>query len=116
MWNPTDIYGDWKKYPGLKNDPPNLTTNLFRAVRSRFVERFWAGKKGVRKVKALKTLSKWLVVIGAVNWGLVAVLDYNLVTTLFGLWPAVETWVYVLVGLAGLWGAYAMLTNSKKKK
>jgi len=55
-------------------------------------------------------------VIGAVNWGLVAVLDYNLVTTLFGLWPAVETWVYVLVGLAGLWGAYAMLTNSKKKK
>ncbi|KKU83009.1 MAG: hypothetical protein UY11_C0032G0005 [Candidatus Amesbacteria bacterium GW2011_GWC2_47_8] len=54
--------------------------------------------------------------IGAVNWGLVAVLDYNLVTTLFGLWPAVETWVYVLVGLAGLWGAYAMLTNSKKKK
>ncbi len=66
-------------------------------------------------MKGLKTLSKWLVVIGAINWGLVAVLNYNLVTVLLGQWPAVETWVYVLVGLAGVWGAYAMLTNTKKK-
>ncbi len=66
-------------------------------------------------MKGLKTLSKWLVVIGAINWGLVAVSGYNPVTTVFSQWPVVETWVYVLVGAAGVWGAYAMLTNSKKK-
>lgn len=66
-------------------------------------------------MKGLKTLSKWLVVIGAINWGLVALLKYNLVTIVFGQWPAVEMWVYVLVGAAGVWGAYAMLTNTKKK-
>ena len=66
-------------------------------------------------MKGLKTLSKWLVVLGAINWGLVAVLNYNLVTVLLGQWPAVETWVYALVGAAGVWGAYAMLTNTKKK-
>lgn len=66
-------------------------------------------------MNGLKTLSKWLVVLGAINWGLVAVLNYNLVTVLLGQWPAVETWVYVLVGAAGVWGAYAMLTNPKKK-
>jgi len=69
----------------------------------------------VRRVKGLKTLSKWLVVVGAINWGLVSLLDYNLVTVVFGQWPGVEKWVYVLVGAAGVWGAYAMLTHKKKK-
>ncbi len=69
----------------------------------------------VRRVRALKTVSKWLVVLGAINWGLVALLDYNVVMVIFGQWPVVETWVYVLMGAAGVWGAYAMLTNSKKK-
>lgn len=64
----------------------------------------------------LKTLSKWLVVVGAINWGLVGLLNVNLVEMLFGSWPAVTMVVYVLVGAAGVWGAYAMLTNTKKKK
>lgn len=64
----------------------------------------------------LKTLSKWLVVIGAINWGLVGLMDFNLVTYLFGSWPFLVMLVYVLVGLSGLWGAYAMLTKTGKKK
>lgn len=67
-------------------------------------------------MKGLITVSKWLVVIGAVNWGLVALLDYNLVTIVFGNWPGIEKWVYVLVGAAGVWGAYAMATKTSKKK
>ena len=63
----------------------------------------------------LKTISKWLVIIGAVNWGLVGLLNFNLVAFLFGSWPFIVTIVYVLVGIAGFWGAYAMLTNKKKK-
>lgn len=62
----------------------------------------------------LKTVSKWLVVIGAINWGLVGILNFNLVTFLLGSWPWLVTLVYALVGLAGLWGVYAMLTNKKK--
>lgn len=64
----------------------------------------------------LKTLSKWLVVVGAVNWGLVGLMDFNLVTYLFGSWPFLVMVVYALVGLSGLWGAYAMLTKTEKKK
>jgi uncharacterized membrane protein YuzA (DUF378 family) len=63
----------------------------------------------------LKTVSKWLVVVGAINWGLVGLLNINLVTLLLGSWPWLVMIVYVLVGLCGLWGAYAMLTNKKKK-
>jgi len=69
----------------------------------------------VRRVKEVKKVSKWLVVIGAINWGLVALLNYNLVTIVFGSWPGIEKGIYILVGAAGVWGAYAMLTNSKNK-
>lgn len=62
----------------------------------------------------LKTLSKWLVVIGALNWGLVGLMNFNLVTFLVGSWPWLVTLVYALVGLSGLWGAYAMLMGKKK--
>jgi len=62
----------------------------------------------------LKKISKWLVVIGAINWGLVGVFKFNLVTLIFGSWPMLVTLVYALIGLAGVWGAYAMLTNKKK--
>jgi uncharacterized protein len=63
----------------------------------------------------LKNISKWLVVIGAINWGLIGLLNFNLVTAIFGGWPFLVTLVYILVGIAGFWGAYAMLTNKKKK-
>ena len=66
-------------------------------------------------MKEVKKVSKWLVVIGAINWGLVALLNYNLVTIVFGSWPGIEKGIYILVRAAGVWGAYAMLTNSKNK-
>jgi len=61
----------------------------------------------------LKTVSKWLVLIGAVNWGLIGLFGVNLVSLLFGAWPFVVSVVYILIGVAGLWGAYAMLTKKK---
>jgi uncharacterized protein len=59
-------------------------------------------------------ISKWLVVIGAINWGLVGLLNFNLVETLLGGWPWLVTVVYALVGFCGLWGAYALLMHKKK--
>ena len=63
----------------------------------------------------LKKISKWLVVIGAVNWGLIGLINFNLVTFLFGSWPIVERVVYILVGLAGFWAVYNKLTKPSKK-
>ncbi len=60
--------------------------------------------------KTLALVGTLLVVIGAVNWGLVGLgwlmggADWNLVHMLLGpLGQMVEALVYVLVGLAGLW-------------
>lgn len=44
-----------------------------------------------------------LVVVGALNWGLVGAFDYNLVAEIFGSGSGFERTIYVLVGLAGLY-------------
>lgn len=56
-------------------------------------------------------LSLALVIVGAINWGLVGVggfldANWNLVNLLLGSIPAAESLVYVLVGLAGLYELY----------
>lgn len=44
-----------------------------------------------------------LVIIGAVNWGLVGFFRFNLVTFLFGEMTAISRIVYAVVGIAGLY-------------
>ena len=61
----------------------------------------------------LKTVSKWLVVLGAIEVGLMGVMNFDLIGSLLGSWPMLVKIVYILVGVAGLWGAYAMLTKKK---
>ncbi|MBI4139277.1 DUF378 domain-containing protein [Candidatus Uhrbacteria bacterium] len=43
-----------------------------------------------------------LVIVGALNWGLVGAFNFNLVNTILGAWPTVERIVYVLVGLSAV--------------
>lgn len=66
------------------------------------------------KMSTLDWVAWVLVVVGALNWGLVA-LKYNLVEMLFGV-GVLTTWVYGLVGLAGLYFVWMALTKSSKKK
>lgn len=61
----------------------------------------------------LKTVSKWLVILGAIEVGLMGAVNFDLIGSLVGGWPMLATIVYVLIGTAGLWGAYAMLTKKK---
>lgn len=60
-------------------------------------------KKGGEEMKIVALLAFVLTVVGALNWGLVGLLDFNLVNILLGSIPSLEKVVYVLVGLAGLY-------------
>ena len=44
-----------------------------------------------------------LVIIGAINWGLVGFFNWNLVDAIFGDGSVVSRIIYAVVGLAGLW-------------
>ncbi len=63
--------------------------------------------------KTIDTAAKWLIVIGAVNWGLAGVgglvkANLNVINIALGKIAVVESIVYVLVGLAGLYTLIGM--------
>lgn len=45
---------------------------------------------------------KILAAIGAVNWGLIDLFDFNLVTYLFSKFPGIVKMIYILVAISGL--------------
>ena len=51
----------------------------------------------------MQYFSLTLVVIGAINWGLIGFFDINLVALLFGSMSWLSRIVYALVGLCGLY-------------
>ncbi|MFN8770340.1 MAG: DUF378 domain-containing protein [Neisseriaceae bacterium] len=53
-------------------------------------------------MKQLKFISLILIIVGGLNWGLVGLFNFNLVSFIFGKIPAVENIVYILVGIAAL--------------
>lgn len=53
-------------------------------------------------MSVLRTIALVLIIVGALNWGLVGLMNLNLVTTLFGEGTLLTRIVYILVGLAGV--------------
>ena len=45
-----------------------------------------------------------LIIIGAINWGLIGFFNFNLVETIFGQMSVMSRIIYALVGISGLWG------------
>ena len=53
-------------------------------------------------MRAVHYIALVLVIVGALNWGLVGLFDFNLVAALFGEMSILSRIVYVLVGLSGV--------------
>ncbi len=67
------------------------------------------------KMNALDWIALILVIIGALNWGLVGFFSFDLVKTIFGDMTVVSRIVYDLVGLAGLYLVFASMMKSSSK-
>jgi uncharacterized membrane protein YuzA (DUF378 family) len=53
----------------------------------------------------MDTLSLILLIIGALNWGLIGIFQFDLVAAIFGgMSTVVSRIIYTIVGLAGIWG------------
>ncbi len=74
-------------------------------------------------MKATNIIALILILIGALNWGLVGFFNRDLVASIFGKMSPLSRIVYSIVGLAGLWGlsflgkckALCALSGCKKK-
>ncbi|MBU3128697.1 DUF378 domain-containing protein [Clostridium tagluense] len=54
------------------------------------------------KLNMIDKLSFIFVLIGALNWGLLGLLNFNLVSFIFGSVPFLARAIYILVGLAAV--------------
>ena len=64
------------------------------------------------KLNILDWIAIILVVIGGLNWGLVGLLNLDLVAAIFGAMSATSRVIYVLVGLAAI---YVLIMTKKMK-
>ncbi len=55
-------------------------------------------------MKVIDKIALVLIIIGALNWGLIAIFNFDLVAALFGDMSVISRIVYGLVGVSGLWG------------
>ena len=68
----------------------------------------------MNKLNVFDWLALILVIVGALNWGLVGATNFNLVSTLFGDMSSLSRIVYVLVGLAAVYLAVISPKLAKK--
>ena len=54
-------------------------------------------------MKIVDKIALALVVIGAINWGLIGILNFNSVDAIFGTMSVISRIIYALVGISGLW-------------
>lgn len=59
-------------------------------------------------MKLIHVLTLILVLVGGINWGLVGLMNLNLVTTIFGT-GAITTVVYVLVTVSSIYHIFPMV-------
>lgn len=70
---------------------------------------------------SLSKISKILLIIGGLNWGLIGLgalvgsgMSWNLVYILLGAWPMLEAVIYLIVGLTALVTAFGCMCKTCK--
>lgn len=67
-------------------------------------------------METLQKVALVITIIGAVNWGLIGLLDFDLVAMLFGAGSFLSRTVYTLVGIAGLTNIGILLAHLDYKR
>lgn len=64
-------------------------------------------------MKIIDTIALVLIIVGALNWGLIGLFNFNLVDTIFGTMSVLSRLIYTLVGVAGVWGIKLIFDKMK---
>lgn len=63
-----------------------------------------------------KKLVGWILVVAAVNWGLVGLLNLDIIALILGAGSMLTKIVYIIVGVVGVYKGYMMLGGKYDKK
>ncbi len=64
-------------------------------------------------MKIVDKIALILIIIGAINWGLIGFFNFNLVDTIFGTMSILSRIIYALVGISGLWAIKLLFSDSE---
>ena len=53
-------------------------------------------------METLEKIALGLTIVGAINWGLIGIADFNLVALIFGDGTLLSRTIYTLVGISGI--------------
>ena len=68
-------------------------------------------------MKTLQRIALILTIIGALNWGLVGLFEFNLVATIFGSSDnMIAKLIYILIAIAGMINIGLFIDNFDEKK
>ena len=67
-------------------------------------------------MRAVNIVTLVLLIVGGLNWGLVGLLDFNLVSAIFGDMTPLSRIIYVLVGLAALWQLIPLFRGNESRR
>ena len=62
-------------------------------------------------MKIIDKIALILIIIGAINWGLIGLFRFNLVELIFVDMTVLARIVYSLVGISGLWGIKLLMDD-----
>lgn len=65
-------------------------------------------------MEIVKKIALALIIIGAVNWGLVGIFSFNLVDFLFGNGSILTRIIYVIVAVAGILSLVPLFTDNER--
>ena len=72
------------------------------------------GKIHTKGVITLKKIILILMIVGGLNWGLVGIFNFNLVTTIFGPnFALITRIIYALVGLSAVYGITFLFSDNR---
>ncbi|MFU0823861.1 DUF378 domain-containing protein [Clostridium sp.] len=54
------------------------------------------------KLSLIDKISLLVIIIGAINWGLIGLFNFNLVKFIFGAIPLLQRIIYIVIGLSGI--------------
>ena len=67
-------------------------------------------------MRLLNTITLVLLIVGGLNWGLIGLFDFNLVSALFGEMSTLSRIVYALVGASALWQLVPLFRGSENNR
>lgn len=62
-------------------------------------------------MQTLQKVALVFTIIGAINWGLIGIFDFNLVSAIFGEASVLSRIIYTIVGITGLINIGLLFTN-----